>query len=213
MSVNVVFETAIIILPEQKRGDIIGMDIFAYLLLQIINGYNWSPKYGESSKFKNWIAILDVKTCLICRNMHGKIWDIDEAVEKEPPVHPRCRCAIKSMVTIKSGTATINKTDGADWRLKHYNKLPDYYITRKEAKNKGWNPKIGNFKRVCPTKMISGGVYYNDNNHLPVKKDRIWYEADINYKVGYRNNQRIVWSNDGLIFVTFDHYKTFFEIV
>ena len=29
----------------------------------------------------------------------------------------------------------------------------------------------------------------------------------------YRNNQRVVYSNDGLIFVTYDHYKTFFEIV
>ena len=38
-------------------------------------------------------------------------------------------------------------------------------------------------------------------------------EADINYVNGKRNSQRVVWSNDGLIFVTFNHYKTFFEIV
>ena len=58
-----------------------------------------------------------------------------------------------------------------------------------------------------------GGEYYNDNGHLPSKEGRIWYEADINYRFGYRNNQRVVYSNDGLIFVTYDHYKTFFEIV
>ncbi len=51
------------------------------------------------------------------------------------------------------------------------------------------------------------------NYHLPQENNRIWYEADINYKEGKRNSQRIVWSNDGLIFVTYDHYKTFYEIV
>ena len=42
---------------------------------------------------------------------------------------------------------------------------------------------------------------------------RIWYEADINYKRGYRNTQRLLFSNDGLIFVTYDHYETFAEII
>jgi len=55
--------------------------------------------------------------------------------------------------------------------------------------------------------------YYNDDGHLPGAPGRIWYEADINYKTGKRNTQRIVWSNDGLIFVTYDHYETFYEIV
>lgn len=41
------------------------MDILAYLLLQIVNGYNWQPKFSESSKYKNWVAILDIKTCFI----------------------------------------------------------------------------------------------------------------------------------------------------
>ena len=43
--------------------------------------------------------------------------------------------------------------------------------------------------------------------------DRIWYEADINYTNGYRNRQRVVFSNDGLIFVTYDHYDTFMEVI
>jgi hypothetical protein len=41
---------------------------------------------------------------------------------------------------------------------------------------------------------------------------RIWYEADINYTSGYRGTERILYSNDGLIFVTYDHYQTFYEI-
>jgi len=51
------------------------------------------------------------------------------------------------------------------------------------------------------------------NEHLPEKPGRIWYEADINYSGGYRNSERILYSNDGLIFITLDHYRTFIEII
>lgn len=189
------------------------MDIFLYLLLQILNGDKWEPIFDNSSKYKNWIAVLDLKTCYVCRKMHGKIWLIDEKPETEPPVHPNCRCVIRVMKTVEAGTATINGENGADWTLKSEGKLPNYYITYNDAINNGWIPKLGNLKLTCPDNMITAEIYYNDNGHLPSQNGRIWYEADINYKQGYRNNQRIVYSNDGLIFVTFDHYKTFFEIV
>ena len=41
---------------------------------------------------------------------------------------------------------------------------------------------------------------------------RIWFEADFDYTGGYRNSFRLLYSNDGLIFVTYDHYATFYEI-
>lgn len=52
---------------------------------------------------------------------------------------------------------------------------------------------------------LSGG-------RLPIALGRIWYEADINYKSGFRGSERILFSNDGLILVTYDHYRTFIEI-
>jgi hypothetical protein len=48
---------------------------------------------------------------------------------------------------------------------------------------------------------------------LPEKNGRIWYEADINYSRGFHNSMRIVFSDDGLVFVTYDHYQTFYEII
>ena len=36
------------------------MDIFLYLLLQIINGFDWKPEFGDSKNYKNWIARLDL---------------------------------------------------------------------------------------------------------------------------------------------------------
>lgn len=187
------------------------MDIFEYWYFQLVNGESWKPVLGESKKYKTWVAILDLKTCAECRNNHGKIWAIEEVPKDKPPLHTHCRCVIINMTTIESGTATIDGKDGADWYLKFYGVLPDYYVSWNVAKDKGWQKGkwLSNF---IPGKMLFS-VFYNSNGHLPSKDGRIWYEADINYKSGKRNSQRILWSNDGLIFVTFDHYKTFFEIV
>ena len=61
--------------------------------------------------------------------------------------------------------------------------------------------------------MLMGGVYKNVNGHLPNAPGRVWYEADINYTSGWRGSDRILFTNDGLIFVTYDHYETFKEVV
>ncbi|MBR1968768.1 MAG: hypothetical protein IKA17_00210 [Clostridia bacterium] len=100
-----------------------------------------------------------------------------------------------------------------DWYIKYYKTLPDYYIDYEIAKTKGWNPKIGNLSKVAPDCMLFGGVYLNKDGRLPESEGRVWYEADINYVSGYRNKSRLLFSNDGLIFVTYNHYQTFCEVV
>ena len=60
--------------------------------------------------------------------------------------------------------------------------------------------------------MIGGNVLKNRKGKLPGAPGRIWYEADVDYVRGYRNNKRIVFSNDGLVFFTDNHYLTFTEI-
>ncbi len=105
------------------------------------------------------------------------------------------------------------RTVAADWWMYYLNELPDYYITKTEAYEMGWNNLKGNLAKVAPNHMIFGGVYKNKNKVLPDREGRIWYEADINYTNGYRNRQRVVFSNDGLIFATYDHYDTFIEVI
>ena len=153
------------------------------------------------------------KTCLTCRNCHGAIYMLDEWVNPKPPLHPYCRCIMEYLQALFAGTATIDGLDGADWWLKNYGQLPDYYITPEDAVKNGWNPKLGNLYKVLPGKMIMGGIYRNKNGHLPSAPGRIWYEADINYTWGWRGTDRVLFSNDGMIFVTYDHYLTFYEIV
>ena len=116
------------------------------------------------------------------------------------------------MESIEAGNATRNHNDGADYWLKYLGELPKYYSTKDYAYSAGWRNGKSPAK-FLPGKMISGGIYYNSNGHLPDSPGRIWYEADINYYEGRRNRHRILWSNDGLVFVTYDHYETFHEII
>ncbi len=166
-----------------------------------------------SDKWKHWKSVIDLVRCLNCKKMHGKIYGIDEVViSPEEQMHHRCRCKIVRMQAILAGNATKKGVDGADWYLKYYGILPDYYISYKDAEKAGWRAGKPNLHAKCLGKMISGGIYKNYNEHLPCQPGRMWYEADINYESGRRNTERIVYSNDGLIFVTYDHYHTFVEI-
>lgn len=87
-----------------------------------------------SDKWKNWIALIDAKTCPECKIRNGKIYDISEIVSPSPPLHPRCRCRILKMKSMFAGEATNNGVNGADWYIKYMGRLPEYYITKKEAK-------------------------------------------------------------------------------
>ena len=88
---------------------------------------------------------------------------------------------------------------------------PDY-ITKKEAQKLGWDNKKGNLWEVAPGKSIGGSHFGNYEKLLPEKKGRKYYECDINYEGEYRGAERIIYSDDGLIFYTGDHYKTFEQL-
>ena len=166
-----------------------------------------------SKNWKHWVAQLDIKTCLPCRENHGKIYPISEYLTIEPPLHMFCRCAIEIMKAIVAGYATKDGTAGADYWLRNYQQLPSNYIPKYVARKLGWKASKGNLQDVLPNAIIGGDRYYNDDGHLPEADGRIWYEADINYLGGFRGFSRILFSSDGLIFVTYDHYRTFYEIV
>lgn len=187
------------------------MSLEIAIMTAAINGDVLSPQISASTKYKHWVSIEDLKRCITCAENHGKIWLLSDIPKPEPPIHSNCRCTIKQMQTIRAGTATIRSTEGADWKLKYDGVLPDDYITLKGLKTLGWR-KGKTVSSIVTGKLLTKGVYKNKNGHLPQTPRRIWYEADINYITGKRNSQRILWSNDGLIFVTYDHYETFYEI-
>ena len=90
-----------------------------------------------------------------------------------------------------------------------YNHLPGNYITKSEAQDLGWDSSKGNLNKVAPGKSIGGDKFGNREGLLPKKDGRVYYECDIDYKKGSRNAKRIVFSNDGLIYYTEDHYESY----
>ena len=172
------------------------------------------PPSISSMKWKIWRTMISMNTCAYCLSLNGRILSIEEAFgfEMDLPVHQNCNCYIEFLKAITAGTATYDGMDGVDWFVKTFGYLPDNYLTQKEAKSKGWIKILGNLAEVLPSMVIGGDIYKNYDKRLPSALGRIWYEADFNYDGGYRGNERLLFSNDGLIFATYDHYLTFYEI-
>lgn len=73
-----------------------------------------------------------MRTCAECRSRHGQIFEIDEDVNPAPPLHYNCRCDILTMESILAGNATNEAKEGADYWLKCFAALPEYYITKND---------------------------------------------------------------------------------
>ena len=96
--------------------------------------------------------------------------------------------------------------------IHEFGHLPQNFISKTKAKKAGWVAKEGNLDEVLPGMSIGGSEFYNDEGLLPDAPGRTWTECDINYTGGFRGAERIVFSNDGLVFYTDDHYKTFEQL-
>lgn len=82
--------------------------------------------------------------------------------------------------------------------------LPPNYITKQEAKDLDWSVEDNQGL------VIGGDRFYNREGLLPESPGRKYYEADLISSYSYhRGPERLVYSNDGLIFYTEDHYDSF----
>lgn len=91
--------------------------------------------------------------------------------------------------------------------VKQNHKLPDYYITKNEARKQGWNPSKGNLCDVLPGKAIGGDKFNNREGTLP--QGEKYFEADVNYHCGSRKADRIIFTKNGDVYLTKNHYKSF----
>lgn len=89
-----------------------------------------------------------------------------------------------------------------------YGCLPQNFITKDQARQAGWSG--GSLESYCPGMCIGGDRFGNREGLLPKAEGRTWTECDINtLGAGSRGAERIVFSNDGLIYYTGDHYESF----
>ena len=106
----------------------------------------------------------------------------------------------------EDGTYTT-KEDVARY-IHTYGHLPENFITKKQAQALGWEG--GSLEPYAPGKCIGGSRFGNYEGILPEKDGRTYTECDIDtLGAEKRGGKRIVFSNDGLIYYTEDHYETF----
>lgn len=89
-----------------------------------------------------------------------------------------------------------------------YAHLPQNFITKKDARALGWNG--GGLDDYADGKCIGGDRFGNYEGLLPDAPGREYHECDIDtLHAASRGAKRIVYSNDGLIYYTEDHYESF----
>ena len=108
---------------------------------------------------------------------------------------------------LKTDLKTQQSANHVIEHLQQYGKLPGEYVTKNKAKEMyGW--KSG---KAFNEGQIGGDVYFNTKGYLPVKEGRIWYEADIGIDNSIARSKqkgtRLLYSNDGLLYISTDHYK------
>lgn len=123
-----------------------------------------------------------------------------------------------AITTVETTAKTIDKQgsytspeDVAEY-IHTFGTLPGNFITKDEAKALGWDSKAGNLWDVAPGKSIGGDRFGNYEGLLPSAEGRKYTECDVNYSGGYRGAERIIFSDDGLIYYTADHYETFEQL-
>ncbi|WP_276526768.1 ribonuclease domain-containing protein, partial [Lonsdalea britannica] len=95
--------------------------------------------------------------------------------------------------------------------LRSTGQLPQNYVNKAQATANGWKPGKA-LNNTNPDGQLGGDIFENSTNLLPSVPGRVWQEADIGLKnTMSRSNQpgtRLLYSNDGLLYITTDHYET-----
>jgi len=152
------------------------------------------------------------------REQTGEEGEAEKTVEAEQPDEALGLKKTAGEDTGEAGAPEIDENGVYDTKedvalyLHIYGHLPDNYITKKEAEKLGWRSKEGNLWDVAPGMSIGGSRFGNYERQLPEKEGRKYYECDLEYDGGYRGAKRLIYSDDGLIFYTEDHYKTFEQL-
>ena len=131
----------------------------------------------------------------------------ESPAEEEVPEEPEEQAETKDANVLPEDGTYTSKEEVAEY-IHLYGRLPDNFITKKEAQELGWEG--GSLEPYAPGKCIGGNRFGNYEGLLPVADGRVYTECDIDtLGADKRGAKRIVFSNDGLIYYTEDHYESF----
>ena len=129
-----------------------------------------------------------------------------QASDQETAAEEPAEAAAETPAIDEDGVYTTK--DDVALYLHTYGHLPSNFIMKKEAEKLGWSG--GSLEPYAPGKCIGGSHFGNYEGILPEKDGRSYTECDIDtLGADKRGAKRIVFSNDGLIYYTEDHYETF----
>ena len=166
-------------------------------------------------KLKKWLPYLILALVLVWYVLPGGAVSAPQSAPTSRPADalslvtpaPKTPAAKETPDTIDKDGVYTSKEDVALY-VHTYGRLPSNFVTKKEAEAAGWQG--GPLDKVLPGMCIGGDYFGNYEGQLPKAKGRKWTECDINtLGAKGRGAERILFSNDGLIYYTPDHYETF----
>ena len=127
-----------------------------------------------------------------------------KAPSNEAPTDPRATSPPAAL----DENGSYNSKEEVALYIHTFGHLPPNYLTKKQAKALGWNG--GSLEQYAPGKCIGGDRFGNYEGLLPDAPNRTYTECDIDtLGKSKRGAKRIIFSNDGLIYYTDDHYASF----
>lgn len=155
----------------------------------------------NTGKLKHWRLVIWIVVIFAvlagCQPLAGK--DPVQALDQGTTAGQPANETGGSKVPVVKGQAYSTMAEVAAY-IHEFRSLPPNFITKAEAQKLGWDNAKGNLWAVTDHKSIGGDRFGNREGLLPKAAGRQYYECDINYYGGYRGAERIVYSNDGLVF-------------
>ena len=130
-----------------------------------------------------------------------------KAPASEAPTETRAASPPETQAALDENGSYYSRDEVALY-IHTFGHLPPNYLTKKQAQALGWSG--GSLEQFAPGKVIGGSRFGNYEGMLPEAPGRYYTECDIDtLGKSKRGNKRIVFSNDGMIYYTGDHYKSF----
>ncbi|NMP37933.1 MAG: ribonuclease [Clostridiales bacterium] len=174
-------------------------------LVFTIGSGNDEPSESATTNIQELLHQTEAQTTATTESQKNTVPSKDETTTKQEPT------TLHNYANVTRNGTYTSRDEVAKY-IKQYKTLPSNYITSARAKALGWKEAEGNLAQVAPGKSIGGDGFDDPEKLLPEKAGRTWKQCDINYTSGLRGAEYIVYSNDGLVFYTPDHYKSFTQL-
>lgn len=188
-----------------KKSKLLLIAVVVLLALVFFNTLGEEQQNSAVSTVSDLVEIFSDSTDVKTEAQSGA--ELPEAGVSSPSAQSEPIQETESKVPIDEDGVYDSKEDVALY-IHTYGKLPKNFVTKKEAEKAGWPG--GSLEKYCPGKCIGGSHFGNYEGLLPEAKGRKWTECDIDtLGASSRGAKRIIFSNDGLIYYTDDHYESF----